>query len=63
MAKAAFGLLGFGIFIFAIATGQAIPNLESSIINFVSLGEGTQLMYQLAILVLGFGGAILVMSE
>lgn len=63
MANAAFGLLGFGIFIFAIATGQAIPNLESMIINFSGLGEGTQLLYQLAILAIGFGGSILVMSK
>lgn len=63
MPKAALGLLGFGIFLFAVATGQAIPNIQSSIINFVSLGEGTQLLYQIAVLTLGFGGAIWVMSE
>jgi len=63
MPKAALGLLGFGIFLFAVATGQAIPNLQSSIINFTSLGEGTQLIYQIAVLTLGFGGAIWVMSE
>lgn len=63
MPKAALGLIGFGVFMFAVATGQAIPNLQSSIINFVSLGEGTQLMYQLAVLILGFGGSIWVMSQ
>lgn len=63
MSESAYALLGFGIFLFAIATGQAIPNLESSIINFITLGEGTQLMYQMAALLIGFGLSILVMSR
>ena len=63
MTHSGYALVGFGIFLFAVATGQAIPNLESSIINFVSLGEGTQLMYQMAALIIGFGASILVMSR
>lgn len=63
MPRAVFALMGFGVFFFAVATGQAIPNLESSIINFVGLGEGTQLLYQMAVILIGFGGALWVMSK
>lgn len=63
MPRAVFGLVGIGIFLAAVATGQAIPNLESMIINFASLGEGTQLLYQISSVVLGFAGSIYFMAK
>ncbi len=63
MSDFAYALLGVAVFLFFVATGQAIPNLDSMIINFQNLGEGTQLLYQVSLLVIGFAAALILMSE
>lgn len=63
MSKYAYTLIGIGLFVFFVATGQAIPNLDSMIINFKTLTDGTQSLYQFGFLTIGFGLAIYFMSK
>lgn len=62
MPNVAYGLLAIALFMFAVATGQAIPNLDSALINFTGLGNGTQLLYQISILVIGFSISLIILS-